>query len=82
MCLFELWFSQDICPVMGFLGHMVILFLVFFFKFYYLFILFLAALGLCCCARVFSSCSERGPLLAAVRGLLTAVASPAAEHGL
>ena len=25
MCLFELWFSQDICPVVGLLGHMVIL---------------------------------------------------------
>ena len=23
MCLFELWFSQDICPIVGFLGHMV-----------------------------------------------------------
>ena len=21
MCLFELWFSQDICPVVGLLGH-------------------------------------------------------------
>ena len=28
MCLFELWFSQGICPVVGLLGHMVILFLV------------------------------------------------------
>ena len=31
MCLFELWFSLGICPVVGLLGHMVILFLVFFF---------------------------------------------------
>ena len=23
MSLFELWFSQDICPVVGLLGHMV-----------------------------------------------------------
>ena len=30
MCLFELWFSQSICPVVGLLGHMVILFLVFY----------------------------------------------------
>ena len=44
--------------------------------------LFLAALGLCCCARAFSSCSERGLLLVAVRGLLIAVASLVAEHGL
>ena len=44
MCLFELWFSQGICPVVGLLGHMVILFLVFlffcFFIFIYLFIYF------------------------------------------
>ena len=25
MCLFELWFSQGICPVVGLLGHMVVL---------------------------------------------------------
>ena len=29
MCLFELCFSLGICPVVGLLGHMVILFLVF-----------------------------------------------------
>ena len=29
MCLFELWFSQGTCPVVGLLGHMVVLFLVF-----------------------------------------------------
>ena len=28
-CLFELWFSQDLCPVMGLLCHMVALALVF-----------------------------------------------------
>ena len=27
MCLFELWFSQGTCPVVGLLGHMVVLFL-------------------------------------------------------
>ena len=33
MTLFELWFSQGICPVAGLLGHMVVLFLVWvFFK--------------------------------------------------
>ena len=26
---FQLWFSQGICPVVGLLGHMVVLFLVF-----------------------------------------------------
>ena len=40
-----------------------------------LFILFLAALGLPCCTRAFSSCGERGLLFVAVRGLLIAVAS-------
>ena len=47
-----------------------------------LFILFLAALGLRCCVRAFSSCSERGLLFVAVHGLLIAVASLVAEHGL
>ena len=37
--------------------------------------LFLAALGLRCCARAFSSCSERGLLFVAVRGLIIAVSS-------
>ena len=44
--------------------------------------LFLAALGLRCCARAFSSCGERGLLFIAVRGLLIAMASLVAEHGL
>ena len=61
--------------------------------------LFLATLGLRCCAQAFSSCgawafsscgarafyscSEQGLLLfVAVGGLLIAVASPVAEHGL
>ena len=49
--------------------------LLFFFKnkFIYLFNLFLAALGLCCCAQV---------SLVAASGLLIAVASLVAEHGL
>ena len=47
----------------------------------YLF-LFLAALGLCCCARAFSSCGERGLLFVAVCRLLIVVASLVAEHGL
>ena len=50
---------------------------------FYIFInLFLAALGLRCCARAFSSCREWGLLFVAVRGLLIAVASLVAEHGL
>ena len=43
-------------------------------KNFYSFIYFLAALGLCCCARAFSSCSERG--------LLIVVASLIVEHRL
>ena len=54
-------------------------FFFFFCKFIYL---FLAALGLRCCARAFSSCGERGLLFIVVRGLLIAVASLVAEHGL
>ena len=46
----------------------------FFFNLISLFIYFLAALGLRCCARAFSSCNEQG-LLFAVRGLLIVVAS-------
>ena len=42
----------------------------------------MAALGLRCCAQAFSSFSDRGLLLVAVRGLLIAVASLVAEHGL
>ena len=44
--------------------------------------LFLAALGLCCCAWAFSSCGERGLLFVVVHGLLIVVASLVAEHGL
>ena len=47
----------------------------------YLF-LFLAVLGICCCAQAFSSCGEQGLLFGAVCGLLTAMASLIAEHGL
>ena len=60
--------------------------LMFIFKIYifiYLFVyLFMAALGLCCCVRAFSSCGERGLLFVAVRGLLIVVASLVAEHRL
>ena len=64
------------------LGHMIILCLTFY-LFIYLFIyLFLAALDLRCCAWAFSSCGELGLLFIAVCGLLIAVASLVAEHGL
>ena len=51
----------------------------FFKKFTYL---FLAALGLCCYARAFSSCGAWGLLFVAVRGLLIAVVSLVEDHGL
>ena len=76
MCLFELWFSLGIYPVVGLLDHMVILFFFLINLFIYL---FLDVLGLRCCAQAFPSCSERGPLFVAVRGLLTAVVSPRVE---
>ena len=42
----------------------------------------LAALGLRCCARAFSSCSEQGLPFVAVHGLLIVVASLVVEHRL
>ena len=57
---------------------MLSLFFFFFNKFIYL---FLAELGLHCCAWAFSTCSKQGLLFVAVRGLLIAVAS-LVEHGL
>ena len=57
----------------------LILYLFTYFNFIYL---FLAALGLCCCVRLFSSCGERGLPFVVGCGLLTAVASLVAEHGL
>ena len=60
-------------------------FLVFCLSFFFinLFIyLFLAALGLCCCARAFSSCGEQGLFLIAVHGLLLVVAPLVEEHRL
>ena len=56
--------------------------LFFFFLKIYLFDWLIAMLGLRFCARAFSRCGKRGPLFIAVRGPLTIVASPAAEHRL
>ena len=44
--------------------------------------LFLAALGLHCCAQAFSGCGKQGLLFVAVCGILIAVASLVVEHGL
>ena len=48
-------------------------------KFIYL---FLAVLGLHCCAQAFSSCGKQGLLFVALHGLLIAVAFFVVEHGL
>ena len=58
-----------------------LIFLEFILLVFYLF-LFLAVLGLRCCAQAFSSFSEQELLFVVVCGLLTAVASRVAEHGL
>ena len=42
----------------------------------------MAALGLRCCVRAFSSCGERGLLFVEVRGLLIAVASRCGRRAL
>ena len=49
---------------------------------FYFYLLFLAELGLHGCTWAFSSCGERGLLFIVVHGLLIAVASLVAEHGL
>ena len=54
------------------------MYFIFFKKIY----LFMAVLGLCFCARAFSSCGKRGPLFIAVCGPLTVAASLVAEHRL
>ena len=59
-----------------------LLFPFFFYKFIYFIYLFLAVLGLHCCARALSSCSEQGLPFVAVRRLLIAVASLVVGHGL
>ena len=61
--------------------HFVYPFILFFFKFNSSFI-FSALPDLHCCPRAFSSCSKQELLLAAVQGLLLAVASLVAGHGL
>ena len=54
----------------------------FFLRNLFIICLFLAVLGLHCCAWAFSSCGERGLLFVAVHGLLIVVASLVVEHGL
>ena len=47
----------------------------YFFFFYFILFIYLAALGLCCCVRAFSSCRKWGLLFVAVRGLSLVVVS-------
>ena len=56
--------------------------ILFYFFLILILIYFLAALGLRCRVRAFSSCDERGLLFVVVRGLLIAVASLVVKHGL
>ena len=62
--------------------HMIVYTCLNIYIYIYLINLFLAAWGLRCCVRAFSSCSERGLLFVVVHGLLIVVASLVAEHGL
>ena len=62
------WIKADACFVLFFINLFIYL--------------FLAVLGLCFCARAFSSCGKWGPPFIAVRRPLTVAASPVAEHRL
>ena len=57
-------------------------FFFFFLNFVYLFYLFMAVLGLCCSAGFSLVVASGGYSLVAVHGLLIAVVSLVAEHGL
>ena len=77
----EFRLPKDLFPIVfyGFLLCQEMILFLFFNKFIYL---SLAALGLRCSVRAFSSCSEQGLLFIVVRGLLIAVASLVVEHRL
>ena len=68
-----------LCVVTSLMFCFVFLIINLFLLFIYL---FMAVLDLRCCVWAFSSCGERGLLFVAVRGLLIALASLVAEHGL
>ena len=77
--------GRAICLLTGCYGSYNGFYFFYFFIFNFLnkFIyLFLAMLGLHCCACSFSSRGERGMFFIAVCGLLIAVASLVVEHGL
>ena len=72
-CLFLCLLAIHISLLVRCQSRSFLFFIAFFYK--NLFTLFLALLGLRRCVQAFSSCSERGLLFIAVRGLLIAVAS-------
>ena len=76
----EVWFEFP--SLWMFFGCLFIMDFFFFFLIYLLIYLFLAVLGLRCCARAFSSWGEWGLFVIVVCRLLIAVAFPVAEHGL
>ena len=80
--LHKLTLETRCCRVSGWISEAATARFFFSFLINLLIYLLMAALGLCCCTRAFSSCGERGLLFVAVRELLVEVASLAAEHGL
>ena len=76
--LFRSYISPPFPPVIHIHAHFCFfnLFII------YLLFIFLAVLGLCFCARAFSSYGKRGPLCIAVRGPLTIVASRCGAQAL
>ena len=87
ICQLTLYFSKPCFSIpfnysTNFLTYTPLLSFKLFFFFFNLFILVLAALGLHCCTRAFSSCGELGLLFIAMRALLIVVASLVAKHRL
>ena len=84
MCTFQPDQASALAAVSPLLFLSVILFIFLLLLIFKIFIyLFLAALGLPCCSRAFSSCGESGGYSSLpVRGLLIAVAFLVAEHRL
>ena len=72
-------YPTRLCRLLGVVSATCFFFFFKEFLFFFLIYLFLAVLGLCFCARAFSSCGKRGPLFIAVRRPLTITASLVAE---
>ena len=76
------WGKGDRASTYKFGGYKHSVMTILFFKFIYFLFIFMAVLGLCFCARAFSSCGKRGPLFIAVCRPLTVTASLLVEHRL